>query len=1125
MRSSAKFFGVLAAVIVAMPLAVATQTSPALAAPAAAPQAQTSAAPPVTAEGVWEPPADAASGEAPADANVPDEPWTPNDGVRLQQPEDANARGVAPLGAPVGTVAAAPGLGELPWFSFQDFALAADSSAQVNIANGNLLVKANDLTVPAPGYALRQDRFYNGLSTDPGTLGGGWRSNNGARDIGVFLGGWYVDFYGPNGLKLRFDRVGSRPNYVAPAGSNMTLTRISTDNSFALEHNQSGDRMTFSSQGWLTSTRDRNGVGVQYFYNADGTTFSALHQSGRAVQSIAAAAAGQGVAGVKDSANRTVEYTYDPSTQALKTVKSVDGKVTTYNYDSTGRLSSMVIPAAAAATTTVTFAYDSSHRVTKVTQQPGIETSFAYSGGQTIVTDSNGNTATYVIDSSGRVTSTKDALNRTRSQQWTANSDIATSTDAIGSNTTTYTYDGSNNRSGAQLPTGAAASAAYAIGAGCSAPNTGTAFQPKCSTDDAGNKKQYQYDAAGNLLKQTDTTTGTAVTEFENTYGGCGGVPGQICTTKDSNGNVTSYTYNARGDLTKVTPPAPMGATTYTHDTLGRVTSVTDGKGQTTNYQYDVRDRIVRTTFADGQTLVSSYYPNGLEQTRTDSGGGATTFEYDHQGRITKQGGPRTGITHLYTYDEVGNMLTAIDTSGTTQYTYDAANQLIKVREPGGTCPTSGTPATNSGCITFEYDQNALESKRTLPGGATTVTTRDNSGRPTRITAKTGTGASAVDIGYSYTPAGGTGDRSNIQSRTAHKEQGIATGAITSYTYDSRQRLTLAQEKNGATTTASWAYTYDNNGNRTKQVRTGATGATAGTIDYTYNAANQITNATGQTTTFTYDAAGNQTRNGLTGAISTFGDRSEQTATGSSNGTYFGTGNTDRLSQGTVTFDSSALGLIQRTNGATVHTFTRTPDGEAIGLRATNRHYYIHDHLGSVVGLFTATGTYSGGYSYSPYGEERSTSTNGAVVANTLRYIAGHHDGDGIYKLGARYYDSNLGRFTQMDPSGQESNPYAYATNNPISKKDPSGLVSYFTANLIGDLIQGAFEVAGIVIAAVIGAAHPLAAGILGILYASTGGAIGSGVRATLLDLNPSEVQAEALYGALMGVLGHFVTP
>ncbi|MGZ0712609.1 RHS repeat-associated core domain-containing protein (plasmid) [Coraliomargarita sp. W4R53] len=993
-------------------------------------------------DGVWVPPDDADDARIP-DFNVPDEAWAPPAEVRLQQPPDANERGIAPFGAPVGTVAAAPGVGELPWFAFEDFPLSSDATAGVNIANGNLLVKANDLVIPAPGYALRHDRYYNGLSTSPGSLGGGWMSSNGEYDIGLAAMGSYADFYGPNGLKFRFTRVGSTSNFAGPAGSNMSMREnpASGDFRYIVTQNHTGEQFIFALQGWLTQTVDRNGVGEWYTYNS-GYMAHAYHDNGRGI--ILDREWGPNGAspllGVSDTAGRSVEYTYDPITFALKTVKAADGKITTYNYDSTGRLSSIVLPAAPAATTTVTFTYDSSHRVTKVAQLPGIETTFTYTVGKTVVTDSNGKAATYNYDTAGRVTSTKDALNRTRSQTWTANSDTATSTDAVGTNTTTYTYDGSGNRLSAQLPTGAAASAAYAIGAGCTAPNTGTAFQAKCSTDDAGNKKQYQYDAAGNLTKQTDSNSGTAVTEFERTYGTCGGFAGQVCSTKDGNGNVTTYAYNSNGDLTTVTPPAPLGATTYAHDSLGRVTSVTDGKGDTTSYQYDVRDRIVLTTFEDGQNINSTYYANGLERTRTDSGGGAITYEYNHQGLLTKQLGPRSGVTQTMTYDEVGNLLTYADSSGTTTYTYDAANQLTKLREPGGTCPATGNPAANSGCILFEYNSNGAEIKRILPGGANTVTTRDNSGRPTRITAKTGTGTTAVDIGYAYAPTGGTGDRANVQRRTAHAEQGITVGAITNYSYDSRNRLTLAQEKSGSTVTASWAYTYDNNGNRTKQVRTGSTGATAGNTNYGYNAANQLTSATGQTTTWTYDAAGNQTRAGTTGVAATFGDRGERSTLGSTTGTYFGPGNTHRLSLGTTTFNNGALGLMQATTAGATQQYSRTPEGTPVGFKATNKWYYVQDHLGSVVGIFSSSGTYSGGYSYSPYGEARATGTSSANTANPLRYIGERHDGTGIYKLGARYYDSAQARFTQADPSGQEPNPYAYARCNPANAADPTGL-------------------------------------------------------------------------------------
>ncbi len=58
-------------------------------------------------------------------------------------------------------------------------------------------------------------------------------------------------------------------------------------------------------------------------------------------------------------------------------------------------------------------------------------------------------------------------------------------------------------------------------------------------------------------------------------------------------------------------------------------------------------------------------------------------------------------------------------------------------------------------------------------------------------------------------------------------EQGIIAGAVTTWSYDCPNRLKLAEEKVGSTANASRAYSYDNAGNRTRQIRTGNTGAGA----------------------------------------------------------------------------------------------------------------------------------------------------------------------------------------------------------------------------------------------------------------------------------------------------------
>jgi len=47
-------------------------------------------------------------------------------------------------------------------------------------------------------------------------------------------------------------------------------------------------------------------------------------------------------------------------------------------------------------------------------------------------------------------------------------------------------------------------------------------------------------------------------------------------------------------------------------------------------------------------------------------------------------------------------------------------------------------------------------------------------------------------------------------------------------------------------------------------------------------------------------------------------------------------------------------------------------------------------------------------------------------------------DKSGLYYFNARYYDSNLGRFTSVDPV-EDNHAYAYVSNNPMNLVDPNG--------------------------------------------------------------------------------------
>jgi RHS repeat-associated protein len=165
-----------------------------------------------------------------------------------------------------------------------------------------------------------------------------------------------------------------------------------------------------------------------------------------------------------------------------------------------------------------------------------------------------------------------------------------------------------------------------------------------------------------------------------------------------------------------------------------------------------------------------------------------------------------------------------------------------------------------------------------------------------------------------------------------------------------------------------------------------------------------------------------------------------------------------------------------------------------VGIRGTNRSYYLFDGLGSVVALTNAAGSVTNSYAYDPFGVTTETKVLLTNVFNPWRYTGQYQDTTtGLYKIGARYYQPELGRWTQLDPSGLEGNAYLYAGGNPANFTDPSGLFSF------GDVAHGALGIvtgvvtAGVVSAAITAAAPPVApaAGVSG---ACVGGAVGDSI-------------------------------
>lgn len=131
------------------------------------------------------------------------------------------------------------------------------------------------------------------------------------------------------------------------------------------------------------------------------------------------------------------------------------------------------------------------------------------------------------------------------------------------------------------------------------------------------------------------------------------------------------------------------------------------------------------------------------------------------------------------------------------------------------------------------------------------------------------------------------------------------------------------------------------------------------------------------------------------------------------------------------------LGLASATTGSTDTGFVREPAGTLSSMtRSGKSYYYLTDATGNFLGAVDQAGTRT--YDYTPTGTARTTPTE--TVPQPYRFASAYSDPTGLYETGARYYDPTLGRFTQPDLSGQETNTYLYAAGDPINRSDPSGL-------------------------------------------------------------------------------------
>jgi RHS repeat-associated protein len=993
--------------------------------------------------------------------------------------------------------------------TYESVAINDRSGMAVNVVAGSLNLPGADIHLRGvAGLDLDVARTYNtGDFADQHLSGSAWMTtvNGAALDLQTqFLSGGRT-LYANGGAVYRFDRdttadvtVGGvlMYGYDAASGIDATMQQNSTTGATTVTF-RDGTVWTYSGGSFygqvLTQIKDRHSNHIDLTYDsAWGSSGQALKKItdtyGRDLTVTRTLPSGT-VTGMTDSSGRhwawgvdagdhynldsatdpdskTASYTYYTSIPSvwdiLKKVTDARGHDISLGYGG----SSGASQGSATQLTSLTRAVDanSAHDIVwrwnyLPTAGVGHSCTSTDALGRTVETDPETHLTTYCYNKNGQVVETWDASTPARrvDTTYTASANVATFTGLAGTanpSLSTYSFASNGNATGAStkidLTHTQSSTVKYCddpLQPACSSSSYGQAkYLPTLATGSQGTNQAFAYNATGDL---TDVTTSSGSDHQQLHYTSAG----EVDWSKDGNLRQTTYGYTSHF-LTSVTPPAPLAPQSFTADSLSRIRTATDGKGQTATITYDGEDRITRVDWSPSSKWMTFTYDNDGNLTQRADGTNTTTYGYDWANRRTSESFP-SSRTNVYVYDRSSNLTSITDPDGVVSYTYDPANRLASV--------TSPKPASGTDTITYAYTDPAAStdpSKVTVTypgaGGVTGIglkqeTTSDAAGNVLSTTILNSSGTPLKSRTYVHTTSSTT---------TSSLVQSVADEAsnVTTYTHGAADRVTQAKTVNGATAVEQWDYLFDAAGNRTRRTRTVGAGSPVAT-SYAYNTANQLcwsvpgttpgicscpttttcTATPGGGTTYSYDANGQRT----TGA--TYDALGRLSAFGANSLSYLSPGNGELVSYASTGYQNSMLGLSRQipSSGSATDVIRDTggaPVAQRVG--TTNKQELFSDALGSTIAMADASAnTLSRHYSYDPDGNPTTTGTG----ATTNLLFADGHQLNNVYHYGARYYDPATATWTQQDPLNQitsltEANHYTYVGGNPIDGTDPTGL-------------------------------------------------------------------------------------
>ncbi|MGB7745827.1 MAG: RHS repeat-associated core domain-containing protein [Verrucomicrobiia bacterium] len=502
---------------------------------------------------------------------------------------------------------------------------------------------------------------------------------------------------------------------------------------------------------------------------------------------------------VIDPAGRVTTNTYADNQIDLLTVQQQDGA----NFD-----------------TLASYTYNANHLPLTTVDAAGQTNFFAYNNYNQLIATTNalGQVTTMAYDANGYLTNITGALpGATTSYTYDGCGRVRTVTDSLGYTITT-SYDAADRPTNIFYPDGTYRQIVYNY------------LDPVLQKDRDGHWLAQVYDPLRHLTDMYDNLG--RHTHYE--YCTCGA----LNSITDPLGRLTTFLRDLQNRVTSKIYPDGTALNYAYQPNSGRLQSVTDAKGQTTEYQFFIDNNLAQVSYTNAAVATPSvsftYDTNYNHRLTMTDGIGTTAYSYYAvtsgqlgAGQLQGVDGPFANDTIAYNYDALGRVTSRAINGMAQQVTYDALGRETMV--------------TNAlGSFTKTYVGTTLEiSTNYYPNGQQTVFSYFNTPNDERLAEiwnQNIGGGTLSKFDYGYDAEG------QITNWTQQADAGTPTAYT--YQYDAGKQLinaVLNSTGAGATVLKQYAYGYDQAGNRTSEAIVNGTSSLSVTRA-DYNNLNQLTN-------------------------------------------------------------------------------------------------------------------------------------------------------------------------------------------------------------------------------------------------------------------------------------------